>query len=162
MIGELRNSFRVSSITNETALSIPSVSDLLARIQSSPVWDGTSIAPADGQFPLIHIDWHDGDGFVVQCYEDEQSWSYFLVTSRRFSAPAVEMELGGQALERWPPELFSTVEQATQALNHFLDSGKQDPMLEWVRIDDFPRETVWEGRERREAWERASQHNGDV
>ena len=156
MIGEFRNSFRVSSITNETPLPIPSVSDLLARVQSSPAWDGTSIAPADDQFPLIHVDWHDGHGFVVQCYEDEQSWSYFLVTSRNFSPPSIEMELGGQALERWPPELFASVERAAQALNHFLECGKQDPTLEWVRIDAFPREPIWEDREGREAWERAN------
>jgi hypothetical protein len=127
------------------------------------VWDGTSIAPTDGQFPLLHVDWHVGHGFVIQCYEDERSWSYFLVTSRNFSAPSIEMELGGQALERWPPELFVSVERATQALNHFLNSGEQDPLLEWVRIDGFPRETVWQGREGREAWERTNRtQDGDV
>jgi hypothetical protein len=33
------------------------------------------------------------------------------------------MELGGQALERWPPELFVPTKLATQALNHFLERG---------------------------------------
>ena len=37
-----------------------------------------------------------------------------------------------------------------------LEHGKQDPALEWVRIDAFPRETLWEGRAEREAWERAA------
>jgi hypothetical protein len=78
------------------------------------------------------------------------------VTSRHFSTPSVEVELGGQALERWPRELFVSAAQATEALNHFLEHGTQHPTLEWVRIDRFPRETLWEGRVQREAWERAN------
>jgi hypothetical protein len=62
----------------------------------------------------------------------------------------------GQALERWPRELFVSAEHATHALNHFLEHGKQDPALEWIRIDSFPREALWEGREHRLAWERAN------
>jgi hypothetical protein len=42
------------------------------------------------------------------------------------------------------------------ALTHFLEFGKQDPTLEWVRIDAFPREIVKDDRDGREAWERAS------
>jgi hypothetical protein len=142
-------------------MPIPSVSGLLTGVQSRPVWDGASISPADAQFPLVHVDCHEGHGFVLQCYEDEESSSYFLVTSQHFSPPSVEVELGGQALERWPRELFVSAELATQALNHFLDYGKQDPALEWSRIDGFPRETVWEGREQREAWERANRPKSD-
>ena len=82
------------------------------------------------------------------------------MTSRHFSTPSVEVELGGQALERWPPELFVSAERTTQALDHFLEFGKQDPALEWVRIDRFPRETLWEGRAQREAWERANPRKG--
>ena len=163
MTDERSKSFWVSSITNDTPLPVPSVSDLLERVQSSPVWDGTSISPGEGQFPLLHVDWHVGHGFVIQCYEDEQSWSDFLVTTLNFSPPSIEVELGGQALERWPRELFTSDEQATQALNHFLDCGKQDPTLDWVRIDGFPRETLWDSREGREAWERANRlQSGDA
>jgi len=78
------------------------------------------------------------------------------VRSRHFSLPSVETELGGQALERWPPELCVPSELAVQALNHVLEFGKQDPSLEWVRIDGFPRETLWEGRAQRDAWDRAN------
>jgi hypothetical protein len=78
------------------------------------------------------------------------------VTSGQFSTPSVQVELGGQALERWPRELFVSAEYASHALNHFLDHGKQESALEWVRIDRFPRETLWEGREQRLAWERAN------
>lgn len=163
MVVDLRNSFRVSFITSEGGLPIPSVSEVLTAVRSRPAWDGASISPADAQFPLVHLDWHEGHGFVLQCYEDEESWSDFLVTSRHFSSPSIEMELGGQALERWPRELFVSAERATQALSHFLEFGKQDPTLEWIRIDAFPREIVWDDREGREAWERANRaKNGNA
>lgn len=163
MVVDLRNSFRVSFITSEGTMPIASVSELLTGVQSRPVWDGASISPAGAQFPLVHVDWHEGHGFILQCYEDEESWSYFLVSSQHFSSPSVEVELGGQALERWPRELFVSAERAAGALNHFLELGKQDPALEWIRIDAFPRETVWERREGREAWERANRtKNGNV
>ncbi|MBI1875345.1 MAG: hypothetical protein HYS05_15865 [Acidobacteria bacterium] len=77
---DLKSAFRLSFVTGETELPIPPVSEILARVRSGPVWDGASIAPADDEFPLLHI----------------------------------------------------------------------------IRIDAFPRETVWEGREGREAWERAN------
>jgi hypothetical protein len=158
-----QNTFRVSFIMSEAPTPIHSASELLADVQTRPVWDGASISPADVQFPLLHVDWHEGHGFVLQCYEDEESWSSFLVTSQRFSHPSIEVELGGQAMERWPRELFVSAERATQALSYFLEFGKQDPTLEWIRIDAFPREIVWEGREGREAWERANlAENGDV
>jgi hypothetical protein len=136
------------------------VPELLRIVQSRPTWDGASISPVDAEYPRVHVDWHEGYGFVFQCYEREESPSDFLVTSRRFSPPSVEMELGGQALERWPAELFVSGEQATRALNHFLERGKQDSSLEWVRIDAFPRETLWEGRAEREAWGRTNPRKG--
>ena len=151
-----RNALRLSFVTGETELPIPSVSEILARVQSGPVWDVASIAPADEQFPLLHVEWHEGKGFVIQCYEDEHSWSDFLLVDPRCGPPAVEINLGGQALERWPSELFVPEELARQAVDHFLKSGKQNSALHWVRIDAFPRETIWEGREGRQAWERAN------
>jgi hypothetical protein len=160
---DLRNTFRVSFIMSEAPTPIPSASELLADVQTRPVWDGASISPANAEYPRVHLDWHEGHGFVFQCYGDGESWSDFLVTSRQFSTPSAEVELGGQALERWPNELFASAERAAQALSHFLEFGKQDPTLEWIRIDAFPREIVWEGREGREAWERASlTEKGDV
>ena len=153
---DLKNAFRLSFVTGETELQIPAVSEILARLRSGPVWDVASIAPADEQFPLLRVEWHEGHGFVIQCYEDEQAWSDFLLTDARCGRPTIEINLGGQALERWPPELFVPEELVRQALACFLGSGKQDPALHWVRIDAFPRETIWEGREGREAWERAN------
>jgi hypothetical protein len=156
MIADLRSRFRASFIMSDAPMPITSVADLLADVQSRPVWDGASISSADADYPRAHFDWHEGNGFAFQCYEDGEAWSDFLVTSREFSTPSVDMELGGQALERWPLELFVSAERTAQALNHFLEYGKQDPALEWVRIDGFPRETLWEGRAQQEAWERAN------
>ena len=153
---DLKNAFRLSFVTGETELPIPAVSEILARLRSSPVWDVALIAPADDQFPLLHVEWHEGHGFVIQCYEDEQAWSDFLLTGARCGPPTIEIHLGGQALERWPSELFVPEELAHQALDFFLTMGKQDPALHWIRIDAFLRGTVWEGREGREAWERAN------
>ena len=109
----------------------------LTHVQSRSVRDGASIAPAVADYPREHIDWHEGHGFVLECYEREESWSDLLVTTRHVSPPSIEVELGGQALER-----------------------KQDPALEWVRIDAFPEETLWEGRAEREAWECANPRKG--
>ena len=78
-----------------------------------------------------------------------------MLTSVPCGPPMIEINLGGQTLERWPAELFVSEELAHRALECFLASGKQDPALHWIRIDAFPRETVWEGRKGREAWERA-------
>jgi hypothetical protein len=144
------NAFRLSFVTGEAEPPIPAVPQILARLRSGPVWDVASIAPADGQFPLLHIEWHEGHGFVIQCYEEEQAWSDFLLTGARCGPPAIEINLGGQTLERWPLELFVPEELAYQALDCFLTTRKQDPALHWIRIDAFPRETVWEGREGRE------------
>lgn len=156
MITDLRSRFRVSFMMSDAPMPITSAAELLADVQSRPAWDGASISPVDADYPLVHLDWHEGNGFVFQCYEDGDSWSDFLATSRDFSAPSVEMELGGQALERWPRELFVPWELATQALNHFLKFGKHQLALEWIRLDGFPREILCEGRDQREAWERAN------
>lgn len=147
---------RLSFLTSEEALRLPPASDILAQVRARPVWDLASIAPAEGQFPLLHIDWHEGRGFVLQCYQDEQSWSDFLTSGSECGVPTVEVELGGQALERWPAELFVPEDVARRAIEHFARFGTQDPALRWIRIDEFPRETIWEGREGREAWERAN------
>jgi hypothetical protein len=153
---DLMDAFRLSFVTSETEIPIPAVSEILARLRSGPVWDVASIAPADSQFPLLHVEWHEGHGFVIQCYEDEHAWSNFLLAGPGCGPPTVEIILGGQALEQWPSELFVPETLARRALDCFLTTGKQDAALHWVRIDAFPRKTIWESREGREAWERAN------
>lgn len=103
------------------------------------MWGDVCIYPAVGQFPRANVSFHEGHGFVIQCYEDEQSWSYFLVSTPVISIPRVEIPLGGHGVERWPPELFVSETLAAEALEYFLDCGKQKGGLLWVRIDRFPR-----------------------
>jgi len=56
--------------------------------------------------------------------------------------------------------LFVDTALAADALDYFLDTGKQKDTLHWIRTDAFPRETVWEGRAGREAWERSRGRKG--
>ncbi|MCC6163733.1 MAG: hypothetical protein IT182_10340 [Acidobacteria bacterium] len=129
---------------------------MLADVRSRPTWDGALIEADDAQFPRITVEWHDGHGFILHCWESETSWSHFLVTGGGpFATPSIEVELGGQALERWPSELFSSTDRATRALDYFLAQGRQDPTLDWVSTDGFPRDVLWKTRAQREAWERA-------
>lgn len=143
MAVDRRHRFQVSFLTNDAPAPIASVADLLADVRSRPAWDGAQIEADDAQFPRVSVDWHDGQGFVVHCWENETSWGSFLVAGGPFSTPSVEVELGGQALERWPCELFASMDRATRALDCFLAQGRQDPTLEWVRTDGFPREVLW-------------------
>jgi len=147
-------SFQIAFITDEAPAPIESVSAVLAQARSSPRCDGGSITPVDGQFPCLWVEWHSCLGFVIQCYEDESSPGDFLVSGSCCGIPKVEIELGGQALELWPSELFVSDELAEQALKCFIATGRQNPDLNWVRIDAFPRTILWEGRVGREAWER--------
>lgn len=133
---EHKSAFRLSFVTGETELPIPSAPEILARVQSRPVWDAASIAPADDQFPLLHVEWHEGKGFVIQCYEDEYSWSDFLLVGPGCGPPTVEINLGGQALERWPSELF--VPEAVSALRRLFPGTEQashgHELAEMVRV----------------------------
>lgn len=134
---------------------MPPASDILAALQRGDVWGEACLCPNTVDFPRANVSFHQGYGFVMQCYEDEESRSDFLAASDGLSAPAVPIALGGQAVELWPPELFVPESLVKEALEWFLNSGTQKRDLHWIRIDRFPREVVWEGREGREAWEEA-------
>ena len=103
---DLKNTLRLSFVTGETPLPIPAVSQILARLRSGPVWDVAWIAPAGTQVPLLHCEWREGPGFVFQCYEHEQAWSDFLLAGPRCGSPTIEINLEGQAHERWPAMLI--------------------------------------------------------
>ena len=152
-----RLSFRLAFISTETEISDPVASEVLARLQSAAPWDEASISPAQGDFPRAHISRHASEGFNVHCFENEQSIGHFLVNRRDFSPPSVEVNLGGQALERWPRELFVSHALANEALEYFLEHGELKASLSWTGTGDFPRESIWQGRKEREAWERTHQ-----
>lgn len=153
-----RSSFRLSFIAHDARIPVPSADEVLARVRSAAAWDEASISPVKKDFPRLHIAWHEGYGFIVHCFENNRSPGQFLVNSCAFSAPSIEINIGGQALERWPQELFVSEALAAESLEHFLEHGEPKPSLSWTRTGDFPRDTIWQGREEREIWERA--HRG--
>jgi len=162
MSEDRRPSFQLSFMSRDAPTPVPSATEVLARVRSAAPWDEASICPAQKDFPRIHITWHDSEGFIVHCFENEQSPGQFLVNTRDLSPPTIEINLGGQALERWPRELFVSEVLAAESLEYFLDYGKRKPSLCWTETGAFPRETIWEGREEREAWERAHRGECDV
>jgi hypothetical protein len=151
MSSNLQPIFQLSFISSAGRSALPSTSELLARVRSAAPWDEASIHPAQSDFPRVHIRWHYPEGFNVHCFENDQSLGQFLVTGLEFSQPSVEINLGGQALERWPRELFVSEVLATEAVEHFLEHGKLKPSLSWTGTGEFQRDTIWQGREQRKA-----------
>ncbi len=151
-----RHRFRLSFISSASQLVVPPSLEVLSRLRSAARWDEASIHPVDSDFPRAHVSWRQAAGFNLHCFENDLSSGQFLVSRLEFSAPSGEINLGGQALERWPRELFVSEDLATEALEYFLDHGEPKSLLFWIDTGEFPRETIWEGREEREAWERAN------
>src|SRR5262245_40233342 len=90
-----RRAFRLSFVTGETLSPVSDASAVINGVRLRPVWDVATIAPCDGEeFSLHHVEWHEGLGFVLQCYEDAASWSDFLITGPSCGLPAIEIELG--------------------------------------------------------------------
>ena len=141
---------------------MPPIEELLAKLRAGEVPGEAVIYPPSADFPRAMIDWHPGHGFVLLCFDSEASRGHFLTSGAVASGPSVPIVLGGQAMEKWPLELFVPTELAADALRFFVDTGQRNPDLEWVRIDAFPREVVWEGRAARRAWEESEQKRGDV
>jgi hypothetical protein len=124
--------FRYSTLAESTDHPVRDASEVLAAAVACPMWDEITLATADDQFPRANVSWHDGHGFVVHCFENGESWGFFLAESTSFSVSDVDIVLGGQVQERWPRQLFVSRELAHEALEFFLQSGKQKPTLHWV------------------------------
>lgn len=139
--------FCYSTIADTSAvLPATNAAELLTKIKGAPAWDTLCLFSATSDFPRANVSWHEGHGYVVQCFEDEMSLGYFLAVKKSLTAPQVGIELGGQAQERWPRELFVNAALAAEAMEVFLELGTQKPTLHWVRGDRFPRKTVRKGR----------------
>ncbi|MGH9370592.1 MAG: hypothetical protein ACRD15_03570 [Vicinamibacterales bacterium] len=150
--------FRYSTLGGGENAPVPSGAELIEILRRRPVWDEITIARVDdAQFPRASLSWHEGRGLVFHCFEDELSRGFFLAESESLTEPEIDIVLGGQVQERWPRQLFVDPALASEALAYFLETGKQKDTLHWVRTDGFPRETVWEGRAGREAWEQRQQ-----
>ena len=158
-----KTEFRLSAIVGDSypELEMPPVDDFLSKLRTGEVSGEAVIYPLSADFPRVTIDWHPGYGFVLLCFDGEASWGDFLICGPVTSEPSVPIVLGGQAMEKWPRELFVPTELVADALRFFVDTGRRKPELLWTRIDAFRREVVWEGRDARRAWEER-QRRGDV
>lgn len=65
--------FKATFVSSDTDLAVPSVSQFLSKVRSSPSWDETAIVPEDGDFPRMHVSWLGNSGFTIHCFEDEAS-----------------------------------------------------------------------------------------
>lgn len=159
-----RTGFRLSAVVGDqySEMEVPPVNELLARLQAGEISGEAVIYPTTGDFPRAMIDWHTGHGFVLLCFDSEASRGHFLTRGSITSRPSVSIVLGGQAMEKWPPELFIPDELAADGLHFFLETGQRKSGLGWARVDEFPREVVWEGRAGRNAWEERQRSDGDV
>jgi hypothetical protein len=151
--------FRISAVVGDQypEMELPPVAELLMKLQSGGISGEAVIYPMAGDLPRAMIDWHTKHGFVLLCFERDVSRGHFLTRGPVASRPSVSIVLGGQAMEKWPPELFVPEGLAADGLQFFVDTGRRKPGLKWTRIDGFLREVVWEGSIGRNAWE-ATQH----
>jgi hypothetical protein len=152
--------FLYSTLSGPQYVPAQDASELLGIARELPRWDALMFVAENENYPRLHVTWHEGHGFVVHCFEDGESGGFFLAATTSFSSPEIEIEMGGQALEKWPRQLFGDRELAVEALDFFLKTGKQNRTQHWVRTDAFPREIVWETREGREAWEKEQERRG--
>lgn len=134
------------------------VHQLLSQLEAGEVFE-LSVHSVDEliQYPIMHIDWHRHAGFVVMVFENPESDGFYPITSTKTGKPKVQIELGGQALEKWPRELFVSRETAAAVFETFIRTGRQDPSVAWVANDAFAREVLWETEAQRLAWERKQQ-----
>lgn len=146
--------FLYSTLSGPENVPAQDASDLLGIARGLPRWDALIIVAENANYPRLHVTWHEGHGFVVHCFEDGESVGFFLATTTSFSSPQIEIEMGGQALEKWPRQLFVDPSLGVDALDFLLETGKQNGTQHWIQTDAFPREIVWETRQGREAWEK--------
>jgi len=129
--------FRYSTLGGGENAPAPAASELIEIARRRPVWDEITIAQEDTQLPRASLSWHEGHGLVLHCFEDKLSLGFFLAESGSLTAPEVDIVLGGQVQERWPRQLFVDPSLGAEALDHFLETGKQKDTLHWVRTDAF-------------------------
>jgi hypothetical protein len=117
--------FHYSTLASDENVPARNASELLDVAQRCAVWDDVIIEADADEGSRATVSWHAGRGFVVHCFEDAVSLGFFLAESLSFSAPAVDIVLGGQVQERWPRELFVSPDLAREALDFFLEAGSR-------------------------------------
>lgn len=112
-----------------------------------PSWDCIIVTLKDEDYPRLHISWHiPASGFVLHCFETGESWGDFLTTGQPFTAPEIEIEMGGQGLEKWSRQLFVPFALADKAVQAFLLTGEKHKELTWIGTSDILREIIWESK----------------
>src|ERR1044071_4414007 len=101
------------------------VHQLLSQLEAGEVFE-LSVHSVDKliQYPIMHIDWHRGAGFVVMVFENPESDGFYPITGTKTGKPRVQIELGGQALEKGPRELFVPRETAAAVFEMFIRTGR--------------------------------------
>lgn len=118
---------------------------LLTRLSDPDTWPEASVHPPVADFPRLGIERHPGMGYSILCHEDERSIGYLAARRAITTSPAIAVNLGGQVIERWPPELFLAEADAAEVLRRFWATGRQHPSFAWIRLDGFEREVLHEG-----------------
>ena len=146
--------FRYSTLGGEVGPA-SDAAELIGIAGRLPAWDEITIEHEGARFPHASLTWHESHGLVLQWFEDEESWGFFLAEGAVVAPPEVDIVLGGQVQERWPRQLFVARALAAEAVDHFLKTGTQKETMHWICTDGFLPETVWKGRAGREAWKRS-------
>jgi hypothetical protein len=135
--------FRVSNVDLDATSMSPDA--LLSRLSDLQEWPEASVHPPVADFPRLDLEYHPGVGYSILCFEDERSIGYLAAQKENTTSPAVAVNLGGQMIEKWPPELFLAEAEAAEVLRHFWATGHQHPSFAWIRLDGFEREVLHEG-----------------
>ena len=130
------------STTRATRLLPEGAARLLKSMECRPEWDEVHISRGKYEYPFVWLSWRPATGYVVHHLGENEHLSFFLTVGETMSSPKVFVDLGGQAQELWPAELFVPFDTARRALEYFLASGKRSPDQCWVKIDRFPRRTI--------------------
>lgn len=133
----------VSSV--DFASTMMSAAELLERISTPGYWHEATVHPADSEFPRLGIEHHRRAGYSILCHQDESSIGFLAALRRPLSALTIAVNLGGQVIERWPPELFLPADAALDIAEHFFATGRQHSGFTWARINRFTRQHVHEG-----------------
>lgn len=128
-----------------------SAGEIVDHLSSPENWHEASIGPLHREhpvlaaYPLMNAEFHGRAGFSLLLFPDERSNGILAATRAELSEPSVYVCLGGQVIEKWPPELFLSRDMARTVIEHFLSAATPDPSCPWIRLERFPRKTVHSG-----------------
>ena len=128
-----------------------SASEIVEHLSAPGNWHEASIGPLHREhpvlaaYPLMNVEFHGRAGFSLLLFPDEQSHGILAATRLELSEPSVYVCLGGQVIEKWPPELFLPREMAQTVIAHFLSAAAPEPSCAWIRLERFRRKTVHPG-----------------